>query len=122
MLRADHAAKVAAEVDLAALPARSLEVARDGGGEPPMVVAGDEFDPAQPALLEPFEELLVGCLAFGVGLLDGQDLPPPVVAHPGHDEHPQADHPPVHARVLVAGVDDEVRVGRRRQPPGAPRG
>jgi hypothetical protein len=76
-----------------------------------VVVAGDEFHPPQTALFEPLEQLVVGRLAFGIGLLHGEDLPPPVVPHPGDDQHPQRDDPAVHPRVLVAGVDDEVGIG-----------
>jgi hypothetical protein len=103
-------------VDLAALPARPLEVPRDGRLEASVVVAGDQHNAMQPPRRQPPEQLVVGRLALGVGPLAGEDLAPPIVADAGDDEHALADHVTIDAGVLVASIDTQVGIARRQRP------
>jgi len=60
---------------------------------------------------------LVGRLALGVRNLHGEYLPQAVqFTHRRSDEHALAHHPPIHPRLLVAGVNEQIRVGSGLQP------
>ena len=78
---------------LAALPRRSLEVAKDGGLQALVVVGGYQLHAREAPGFKRAEQLVVGRLALGVGYLHPKDLPKAVLPHARDDEDPLAHHP-----------------------------
>ena len=85
---------------LAALVARPLEVPLDRCHQTAVFVTGHQLYPRETSGFQPPELLLVGCLALGVGDIDGQDLPFAILAHAADDQDSLAGHPPLIADVF----------------------
>ena len=86
-----------------------------------MVVARHQPHAAEAACLQVSKQLMIRRLALGIGDLHGEDLPVPVRAHPGDNEHALTDDLPALAHMLIAGVHAQIRidrVGERTIPPG----
>jgi hypothetical protein len=61
--------------------------------------------------LQRAEKLLLGGLALGVGHLHGEYLAHAIVPYTRNDQNALADHSPIQPHLLVASIDEEVRVG-----------
>src|SRR5690554_5541109 len=116
MLPADLPEGVASDVHLATLPGYALEVPLDGVDQAAVIVAGDQPHATRSAVLEAPEKPVVRRLALRVGHLDSQQLAGTVVTHALHDQHALTHHLTTLAHVLIASVDDEVRVGGVQRP------
>ena len=103
--------RVAGDVHLAALPRPALEVLPDRVHQATMIVAGDEPHPVQAAVLEAPEETVVRRFSLGVRHVDREQLAQAVLPDALHHQHALADELTSNAHVLVASIDDQVRVG-----------
>src|SRR6478672_6284919 len=98
-------------MNLAPLPARTLEMSIDRRLQSPVVVARYQSYAAQAARFEIPKQLVVRRFALGVRRRDREDFPMPVRADTGDDEFPLADELPTLPDMFIAGIDAQIRIG-----------
>jgi hypothetical protein len=97
-----------------------LEVASERRLEALVVVGDDQLHALEPPPLQRAEQLVVGGLALGVCYLHPEDLPQPVVSERRDHQDALTHDPVVNPHLLIAGVDEDVRVAfglQRAAPP-----
>ena len=88
------------------------------GAQPGVVIADEELEGAEAALLEAREEVAPMDFRFAEGDAHAEDLAFSIGADTEGDEHCAIEHAAAVADFLVAGVEDDVGEGTQR--PGAP--
>ena len=96
---------------IAALPHRLAQHLPDRLPQTRMIVADDKLHPLQPPLLQLHQKVPPDRRRFPVGQLHRQHVPPPLPIHPDGDQHRLAPDHPVHPHLLVARIQNHVRVG-----------
>jgi len=106
------------EVELAALPGAGGEDGAAGGGEARMVIADEELEAAEAALLEAHEKVAPVDFGLAEGDAGAKDLAQAVGADAQGDEHGAVDDATAVADLFISGIEDDV--GEGGEGPGAP--
>ena len=100
------------EMELAALPGHPREAAHEGLAQAGVIVADDEGDAVQAALLERVEEGTPVDVDFGKRGADAEDSAGAAGVDADGDQDRAVDHGAIAAHLFVAGIEDEIRMGQ----------